>query len=113
MSADSTFYYIDNPVEGVTVWHLPMSERKASKVLEGIVWWNLDLIERGLYYIDRAPGGETRLQFFDFATRKSTTTARNLGNVRCCISASADGRTIFYVREDSAVDDLVLVDNFR
>jgi hypothetical protein len=33
--------------------------------------------------------------------------------VQCCISAGADGRTIYFVRVDSAVDDLMLVDNFR
>lgn len=112
-SDGASIYYIDNPVEGAAVWHMPISERKATKILEGIVWWNLDLIEKGLYYIDRAPGGAARLRFFDFATRKSTTTAENLGNVRCCISASTDGRTILFVREDSSVDDLMLVENFR
>ena len=109
----ASIYYIDNPVEGATLWHLPFSEKKPARILAGIVWWNLDLIEKGLYYIDRDDAGEARLRFFDFATRKSTTTAVNLGNVRCCVSASADGRTIFYVREDSSVDDLVVVENFR
>jgi dipeptidyl aminopeptidase/acylaminoacyl peptidase len=109
----ASIYYIDHPVEGATVWHMPISERNATKILEGIVWWNLDLIDQGLYYIDRGEGGETRLRFFDFATGKSTTTAQNLGNVRCCLTATADGRTIFYAREDSSVDDLMLVENFR
>jgi len=58
--------------------------------------------------------GETRLQYFDFATRRSTTVARNLGNVFVGpLTASRDGPTIFFTRMDSSVDDLMLVENFR
>jgi hypothetical protein len=82
------------------------------------------VIEKGIYYIDRPsgkggahyfdrPSGETRLQFFDFATRRSTTVARNLGEVDLSLTASSDGRLILYPRLDSSVDDLMLVENFR
>ena len=85
---------------------------------------NFVVLERGIYYIDRPsgeggiycidrPSGETRLQYFDFATRRSTTVARNLGNVDIPLTASPDGRTILYSRMDSSVDDLMLVENFR
>jgi hypothetical protein len=69
-------------------------------------------LNSGIYYIDR-PLGEARLQFFNFATGKSTTVARNLGDVRLGLTASPDGRTIIYSRVDSSVDDLMLVENFR
>ena len=57
--------------------------------------------------------GEGTIGYFDFATRNSTTVARNLGNVFIGLTASRDGRTIFYTRVDSSVDDLMLVENFR
>ena len=66
----------------------------------------------GVYYLD-TPSGETRLQYFDFATRRSTTVARNLGNMDACLAVSPDGRTILYSRMDSSVDDLMLVEDFR
>jgi hypothetical protein len=39
--------------------------------------------------------------------------ARNLGVIGPGLSASRDGRTIFYSRVDSAVDELMLVENFQ
>jgi hypothetical protein len=39
--------------------------------------------------------------------------ARNLGNVDLFLTVSPDGRTILYCREDSSVDCLMLVENFR
>jgi serine/threonine protein kinase/Tol biopolymer transport system component len=108
-----SLYYVENPIENAALWHMPLATGKATPILKGVVWWNFDVGEKGIYYIDRAPDGAARLQFFDLATRQSTTTARDLGDVRCCVTATADGRTIYYVRQDSSVDDLMLVENFR
>jgi hypothetical protein len=103
---------------------MPTSGGVPVKVLEGVVLANFVVLEKGIYYIDRPsgeggiywfdlPSGETRLQYFDLATGKSTTVARNLGNVGIPLTASADGRTILYDRMDASVDDLMLVENFR
>ena len=81
------------------------------------------VIDRGVYYMDRAtrsPGalatdrpGPTRLQYFDFASRKSRTMVPDLGTIGLGLTVSRDGRTILYSRVDSSVDDLMLVENFR
>jgi hypothetical protein len=68
--------------------------------------------EAGAFFTDR-PGGQTRLRYFDFSTRESTTVMHNPGTVSFGLSASRDGRKIFYSRIDSSVDDLMLVDNLR
>src|SRR5262245_16535819 len=81
------------------------------------------VLDGGIYYIDRPsgaggllhndqPSGETRLQYFNFATGRTATVARNLGNVHLGLTASKDGRTVFYSRVDSSRDDLMLVENF-
>jgi hypothetical protein len=117
-------YYIEATERPSSLWRLPLSGGPAVKVLEGVVLCNFDVVEKGIYYIDRSSGeagifftdrptGETRLQYFDFATRRSTTVARNLGAVGFGLSASRDGRTIVYSRVDSSVDELMLVDSFR
>jgi len=106
------------------LWRMPVSGGAPIKVLDRVVQANFEVLEKGIYYIDRPsaegsihyidrPSSETRLQYFDYATRKSTTVARNLGIVGPLMTVSADGRTIFYGRMDSAVDELMLVENFQ
>ena len=105
-------YYTQTPVEASALWRLSTSGGEPVKVLDGVVMRAFVVLERGIYYIDR-PERASRLQFFDFATRKSTTVADNLGDVRLGLTASPDSRTILYTRLDSAVDDLMMVENFR
>jgi Tol biopolymer transport system component len=95
-----------------SLWRLPTSGGEPVKVLDGIVWFNFSLLDKGVYYIDRL-GDETRLQFLNFVTGKTTTVARNLGEVTAGLTASPDGKTIFFARVDSSADDLMLVENFR
>jgi Tol biopolymer transport system component/DNA-binding winged helix-turn-helix (wHTH) protein len=118
-------YYIEAPQQlSTSLWRLPLAGGPPVKVLDGVMLGNFDVIEKGIYYVDRfageagvfftdRPGGETRLQYFDFVTQRSTTVAHNLGAVGFGLSASRDGRTIFYSRVDASVDELMLVDNFR
>jgi Tol biopolymer transport system component len=117
-------YYVETMDKSSPLWRQPTSGGVPVKVLEGVVLANFVVLEGGIYYIDRPSGeggiyvmdkpeGETRLRYFDFATRRSTTVAGNLGNLDLPLTASADGRTILYSRMDSSVDDLMLVENFR
>jgi hypothetical protein len=106
------------------LWRQPVNGGVPEKLLDGVVLGNYVVLEKGIYYIDGLsreasiysidqPAGETRLRYFDFASRRSTTIARNLGKVDTPLTASADGRTILFCRLDSSVDDLMLVENFR
>ena len=61
---------------------------------------------------ERVPG-DGRIRYYDFGSRASTIVARGLGDIAFGITASRDGRAILYARRDSAIDDLMLVDNFR
>ena len=117
-------YYVETVERPGPLWRLPLSGGAPVKIVDSILFGNFDVIDTGLYYMDRSPGesggfftdqagGEARLQFFDFATRRSTTIARNLGVVRPGLTVSRDGRTIFFTRVDSAVDELMLVENFH
>jgi hypothetical protein len=83
-------------------------------VLEGILNNCFAVLDQGIYYIGQ-PSDEAQLQYFDFSNRRSVTVARNLGNANQAggFTVAHDGRTILYARLDSAVDDLMLVDDFQ
>lgn len=110
-SPDGSYvYYVEN--DNSPIWRVPASGGVAEKVIESVYLGNYAVLDGGIYYIDRV-SNEARLQYFDFATHKSTIAARNLGNVNRGLTASSDGRIILYTRIDSSVDDLMLVENFR
>ena len=122
------FYYIDIPMTPKPVWRAPAAGGPPERVLDGVVGWFFDVAPTGLYYADRAPraeadrsAGESRLRFYDFATRRSETVARlddvgfanKLGQIGFTPGIRPDGRAILYSRIDSTVDDLMLVESFR
>ncbi len=117
-SPDGTnlYYTIPDAAAGgaTALWRLATSGGKPVKVLERVYGATFAVLERGIYYIEVNPR-ESRLQFHDFASGKSTTVARNLGDVIDVggLAASPDGRKILYSRVDSTVNDLMLVENFR
>lgn len=106
-----SLYYNETSVVS-PFWRVPTSGGEPVKILEGVVWFNWCLLEKGAYYIDRFEG-ETRLQYLNFESGKSTVVARNLGEVSAGLTATPDGRTILYTRIDSSTDDLMMVENFR
>ena len=111
-SPDGAALYYNEAWDGPSrLWRQPAGGGPAIQVLEGLVFGNFAMLDRGIYYMDRR--GDPRLQYFDLATRKITTVASNLGIVGFGLTASPDGRTILFSRTDSSVDDLMLVENFR
>ena len=94
------------------LWQIPLNGGEPVRLIDGVVSTGFDVTDSGIYYIDRS-AGETRLRFLDFASRRSTVVAGNLGSVGFGLAASRDGRTILFSRVDSSVDDLMLVEAFR
>ena len=111
-SSDGKYlYYLSTSINS-PLWRIPLSGGAAMKVLDGVTWFNLCLVERGASYIDQLDG-DRRLRFLNFATDKPTTVAHNLGEVRSGLAVSPDGKTILFARTDSSVDDLMIVENFK
>jgi Tol biopolymer transport system component len=114
-SLDGTYvYYTEsgNTESPAPLWRLPLAGGAAVKIAEGVNSTNFDVVDGGIYYTERLPA-ETRLQYFDLASRKTNTVAGNLGSLDFGLSASPNGRTILFTRIDSSVNDLMLVENFR
>ena len=102
------------------LWKVGVTGGEASKVLDGVLNLPFMVSDRGVYYLDM-PASEPRLQFFDLVTRRATTVVRSLGftsgsgysSADLGFHVSADGRVIVFGRQDSSIDDLMLVRNFR
>ncbi len=97
----------------VPLWRVPTSGGTPVKVMDRAMNGPFAVINQGVYYLEQSD--KNTLQYFDFASSRSLTICPDLGNVAdiggCAVSP--DGRTIFYGRRDSAVCDLMLVENFR
>jgi serine/threonine protein kinase/Tol biopolymer transport system component len=112
-SPDGAYVYYTQTLAGPSgLWRMPSAGGEPLKVLDGVVWRNFVVLERGIYYIEQT-SGDSRLRFFDSATGGVTTVATGLGEVRYGLTASSDGRTILFTRVDFTIDDLMLVENFR
>jgi tricorn protease-like protein len=105
-------YFVGTAVAGSPLWRQPVSGGQPEKVLDGVIWWSAEVLDRGIYYLDR-PAAEARLQFFHLATRTSTTVARGLGEWTASLTVAPDGRTVLFSRVDSSINDLMLVEDFR
>ena len=118
-------YYVAAADRPSALWRLPLTGGTPIKVLDGVLFGNFDVVDSGIYYLERVTGaedqraqpagqdGEIRLQYFDLSTRRSTTIAQNLGMAGHGFTVSRDGRNIFFARVDSFFDELMLVDDFR
>ena len=124
-SPDGAFiYYVESVEAPSTLWRIPAGGGRAERVLDGVYLSNFVVLEGGIYFVDRVGGAEgvhyadlplvtTRLQYYDFRTRRTTTVHRDLGRIDLPITSSADGRVILFPRLDLSVNDLMLVSRFR
>lgn len=105
------------------IWRQPLAGGPPEKVLDRVANGLFDVTDGGIFYVDRVvgqtgaatdrPDGGTRLQYYDFATRGSVIVAQILGNLGFGLTASPDGRTVFFSRVDSSANELMIVDGFR
>jgi Tol biopolymer transport system component len=96
------------------LWRMPKAGGPAAKILENVLNSLFTPLDQGIYYVEQLTDG-ARLQYFDFAHQQSVTVARSLGDATQTggFTTSRDGRMVLYARLDSAVADLMLVDDFR
>ena len=68
----------------------------------------------GIYFIPKADAeGHYSVQFYDFATGKSSQVFPMHGGVSNGLAVSPDGRTLLFAQKDEVRSDLMLVRNFR
>ena len=113
ISPDGTYLYYSGASVGASqVKRMPVDGGASEKILDGVLWWSFDVVDRGIYYID-GNVKDARLVFLDFSTGASRTIATNVGMPAGGFTAKRDGTIIMFSRTDSLVDDLMLVERFR
>jgi Tol biopolymer transport system component len=119
-------YYVSAADRPSPLWRVPVAGGAPVKLFDGVLFGNFDVADDGIYYLERVssarqadlqpgrPGAsELRLQYYDLSNGRSTTIAMDLGMAGHGLTVSRDGRHIFFSRIDSAIDELMLVDDFR
>lgn len=114
-SQDGQFLYYDVENNGVwTIWRTPVTGGQETLVVKiGKGWPNWTVTANGICFINEEAKPLHRLEFFSFATGRTTVIATN-GNDRGLpgLSVSPDGRWILYTEDEFIFsDDIMLVEN--
>ena len=113
-SADGRFLYYSK-YEAQGIWKVPLSGGEEKRVLDQageMEWYNWALALNGIYFLEhREKGGA--LDFFDFATGKTTTILTSDKQPDVGLAISADGKSILYSEVELEDSNIMLVKNFR
>jgi Tol biopolymer transport system component len=113
-SADGRFLYYSK-YEAKGIWKVPLSGGEEQRVLDQAgekEWYNWALGRHGVYFLKhRAKGGD--LDFFDFATGKTTVISTSDKQPGVGLALAADGKTILYAETELEDANIMLVKNFR
>jgi Tol biopolymer transport system component/predicted Ser/Thr protein kinase len=116
-SPDGQFLYYDVENNGVwTIRRVPVTGGQETFVVKiGKGWPNWTVTANGICFVNEEAKPLHRLEFFTFATGRTTLIATN-GNDRGLpgLAVSPDGRWILYTEDEFLLsDDIMLVENFR
>jgi len=113
-SADGRFLYYSK-YEAPGIWKVPLSGGEEKRVLDQAgekEWYNWALGRSGVYFLKhRAKGGD--LDFFDFATGKTTAISTSDKQPGVGLALAADGKSILYAETELEDANIMLVKNFR
>jgi Tol biopolymer transport system component/DNA-binding winged helix-turn-helix (wHTH) protein len=100
------------------IWRMPLEggeEQRITDQPDAWFWAYWDVTDTGLYFFDVAAVPKPEIKFYDFHTHKITPVLQTAGQARYWtpgISASRDGRTIFYPMEYGN-STIMIAENFQ
>ena len=113
-SADGrSLYYSKFDAHGI--WQMPLRGGEEKRVMDRAGehdWYNWALARNGIYFLDYHKRGAV-VDWFDFATRKTTTILTSDKGPGIGLAVSADGRSILYAENELEDESIMLVKNFR
>jgi Tol biopolymer transport system component len=105
-------------VEGATMnaggplLRMPLDGGQVTKIVDAADPLRFDVRAEGIYYVMMVRG-ESTLRYVNLITGRDSLIGSKLGRLDYGLSSTPDGRSIFFSRIDSSVDDLMLVERFR
>ena len=97
-----------------SLWRVPLGGGPEAKILEPIIGASMAATSKGIYFArPPLPGGGSPIEFFDFATEKTTRITTTAHTIFWSLAVSPDERYLLYSQTDPRGSDLMLVENFR
>lgn len=111
-SQDGRFLYYSKGRPGL--WKMPLSGGEEERVLDQpLAWFNWALMPSGIYFVNEADAQNASIDFFDFATRKSSTLVQVEDKPGFGLALAPDGKSLLYSRPESKDYEIMLVKNFH
>jgi Tol biopolymer transport system component/DNA-binding winged helix-turn-helix (wHTH) protein len=114
-SRDGRFLYYSK-YEADGVWRMPLAGGPEVRVLDqpaGTEWFNWGLADKGIYFLNTASTPRTTVEFFEFATRKTTAIASFDKPWGWGFAVSPDNQSLLYVQSEFEESNIMVVKNFH
>jgi Tol biopolymer transport system component/DNA-binding winged helix-turn-helix (wHTH) protein len=110
-SADGRWLYYATETRPSSIWRVPVGGGEETKILDGLSYnFNFAVTGKGIYLLAFRQGVSS-IEFFDFATRKTTVLHTLDRPFWFGFALAPDERSILFSKVDSLTSDLMLVDN--
>ncbi len=101
------------------IWSVPVEggpETLVPELRAAGYWRSWGVMKEGIYFISKEPAARQTIRFFSFATRRITpllAVDKEPLWWQAGLALSPDGRDLLYAQLDHAVEDIMLMENFR
>ena len=119
-STDGAYLYYAKGRDVRGLWRKRLPNGAEAEVLENLqpgFWGYWSVVQAGIYFVDQAgPGGLSRINFYDFAGKKTKPIARLekpplVGD--SAFAVSPDGKFLLYTQLDQSGSDILALDHYR
>ena len=112
-SVDGRWLYYAKDTRPMSIWRVPVDGGEETKVVDYLSYnFNFAVTAKGIYLLAMRSGFPT-IEFFDFATRKTTLLHTLDRPFWFGFALAPDERSLLFSKIDSQTSDLMVVDNLR